>query len=183
MGRVRGARRGLADGCLYNGMPAARAAHGIGHGASCRDHPSTPGSGWDGRLRPCAFPDAPLCLLGLAAQRAHDDPEILRIDGARPVLIEQVERVLDLIELVLIELLLSSVELALRSLLGLRTSARAWSAAGATTRGVRSHAHLALLVVLRFACHGAVHDGARSFRNVDSVWHACACMPYAHTYA
>ena len=123
MGRVRGARRGLADGCLYNGMPAARAAHGIGHGASCRDHPSTPGSGWDGRLRPCAFPDAPLCLLGLAAQRAHDDPEILRIDGARPVLIEQVERVLDLIELVLIELLLSSVELALCSLLGLRTRA------------------------------------------------------------
>ena len=123
MGRVRGARRGLADGCLYNGMPAARAAHGIGHGASCRDHPSTPGSGWDGRLRPCAFPDAPLCLLGLAAQRAHDDPEILRIDGARPVLIEQVERVLDLVELVLIELLLSSVELALCSLLGLRTRA------------------------------------------------------------
>jgi len=129
------------------------------------------------------FSHTPLCLLGLAAQRAHEDPEVLRIDGARPIPVEQVERVLDLVELVLLELLLSSVELALRSLLGLRTSARAWSAAGATTRGVRSHAHLALLVVLRFACHGAVHDGARSFRNVDSVWHACACMPYAHTYA
>jgi hypothetical protein len=72
---------------------------------------------------PCAFPDAPLCLLGLAAQRAHDDPEVLRVDGTRPVLVEQVERVLDLVELVLVELLLSSVELALCSLLGLRTRA------------------------------------------------------------
>ena len=81
-----------------------------------------PGSGRPARLRH-ALPHTPRYLFGLAAQRAHDDPEVLRIDRARPILVEQVERVLDLIELVLVQLLLSSVELSLCSLLGLRTRA------------------------------------------------------------
>ena len=111
-----------ADGGLCSMLPAARATHGTGHGTSCRDHPSMPGSGRPARLRH-ALPHTPWYLFGLAAQRAHDDPEVLRIDRARPILVEQVERVLDLIELVLVQLLLSSVELSLCSLLGLRTRA------------------------------------------------------------
>ena len=111
-----------ADGCLCSVLPAARATHGTGHGTSCRDHPGMPGSGRPARLRH-ALPHTPRYLFGLAAQRAHDDPEVLRIDRARPILVEQVERVLDLIELVLVQLLLSSVELSLCSLLGLRTRA------------------------------------------------------------
>ena len=111
-----------ADGGLCSLLPAARATHGTGHGTSCRDHPGMPGSGRPARLRH-ALPHTPRYLFGLAAQRAHDDPEVLRIDRARPILVEQVERVLDLIELVLVQLLLSSVELSLCSLLGLRTRA------------------------------------------------------------
>jgi len=63
-------------------------------------------------------------LARLATQSAHHDPQILRVDGARSILVEEVERVLDLVELVLAQLLLSSIKPTLRRRARLRRRLR-----------------------------------------------------------